>query len=103
MGFALTDAAVFAYGAAGAAFGAVVVQTLPVGVALKRGEAQLAIKPGAVIGALLIVLCFAGLGGVVALGVSGAGSPTKAKTASEAIAYGLGFQGLVGGLLSAWV
>jgi hypothetical protein len=98
---ALTQAAVFGWGAAGAAFGFVFTQLLPVGVALTKDDAVLRPVTGRRIGGFLIIaMGFAGLGGLIALGVGSAGGDAEAKTLVQAITYGIGWQGLFGGLIS---
>lgn len=60
--------------------------------ALARG-ADLHITPARVIGAVLVLTVFVVAGGVVAILVGDAAKP------KQAIAYGLGWQGLIGGFL----
>jgi hypothetical protein len=87
---------VFLYGTAGAAFGAFVVLALPAAIKLHRAETQLRLKLGPLVGALGIMLIFGAIGGLVAIGVGGAEGATAAKTPTQAITYGLGWQGLLG-------
>ena len=68
------------------------VQVLPWGLALTRG-ADLHITPSRVLGAILVVVAFLCIGGLVAVLLGDATRPR------QAIAYGLGWQGLIGGFL----
>jgi hypothetical protein len=96
----MSAAEIFAYGAAGAVFGAFVVQLMPVGFALAYKKVALDLDFGSVVGILIILVGFAGLGGLAALGVGNADNVTNVTRPAQAVAYGLGWQGLLGGLLA---
>lgn len=88
----LSDAATFGYGSLGAVVALLVVQVLPWAVRLAKG-ADFQITLPRVLGAGLVFLIFVVAGGVVAMLVGDAEHP------KQAIAYGLGWQGLIGGFL----
>jgi hypothetical protein len=88
----LSDAETFAWGAVGAVVALLVVHVLPWAIALTKG-ADAHIAFWRVVGAVLMFAIFALGGGVVAMLV---GDATEAK---QAIAYGLGWQGLIGGFI----
>ena len=97
----MTQAAIFGWGAAGATFGFVFTQLLPVGMALTKDDVVLRpVTRRRLGGFLIIAIGFAGLGGLVALGVGSAGGDAEAKTLVQALTYGVGWQGLFGGLIS---
>jgi hypothetical protein len=60
---------------------------------MARGWTKPDLTPVRVVGAALVVVAFAGCGGVVAMLIGGA---TESK---HALAYGLGWQGFLGGYL----
>jgi hypothetical protein len=70
-----------------------VVQVLPYGLALLNG-ADFDPSVGRVVGFVLVLIAFTGAGAVVALLLG-----NDAVEAKEPIAYGLGWQGLIGGFL----
>ncbi len=70
----------------------VIVQLLPWGLRLTDG-ADLNLTAPRVFGAVIVVACYLIAGGTVACVIG------DATAARHAIAYGLGWQGLVGGLL----
>lgn len=72
------------------------VQVLPFGLALLQG-AVFKVTLLRVIGFLLVLTVFIAAGGVVAILVGDATEP------KQAIAYGLGWQGLIGGFLQGTV
>jgi hypothetical protein len=96
----MTGAETFFYGALGATLGAFIVQLLPIGYALAAGKTNVVFSWGRAIGALIIVIGLVAMGGLAALGLGSAtaGTPTCPL---EAIAYGLGWQSTIGGLLNA--
>jgi hypothetical protein len=69
-----------------------VVQVLPFGLAL-AGGAEVTVTLARVLGCVLVLVVFIAAGGVVAILVGDAVKP------KQAIAYGLGWQGLIGGFL----
>jgi hypothetical protein len=81
------------YGALGALVSLVVVQVVPYGLRLMNG-AQFTMTVGRLVGFFLVLGGFALAGAVVALLFG-----SDATRAKEPIAYGLGWQGLIGGLL----
>jgi hypothetical protein len=88
----LSDAATFGYGSLGAVVALLVVQVLPWAIGLAKG-ADFQITPLRILGAIVVFLIFVLAGGVVAMLVGDAQHP------KQAIAYGLGWQGLIGGFL----
>jgi hypothetical protein len=81
------------FGAIGAVVALLAVQGLPIVEGMARGWTEPELSPVRVIGAVLVVAIFAGCGGVVATLIGGA---TEEK---HALAYGLGWQGFLGGYL----
>jgi len=96
----MTGAEIFIYGALGATLGAFIVQLLPIGYALAAGKTDIVISWGRVIGALIIVMGLITMGGLAALGLGSATAATPTDPL-EAIAYGLGWQSTIGGLVNA--
>lgn len=96
----MTGAEIFLYGALGATLGAFIVQLLPIGYALAAGKADIVLSWSRVIGALIIVIGLVTVGGLAALGLGSATAATPTEPL-EAIAYGLGWQSTIGGLLNA--
>ena len=92
MSAGLSGGATFGYGALGALISLVVVQALPWGFALMRG-ADFSVSSRRVLGALIVIVGYMVAGGAVAYLVGSATVPR------HAIAYGLGWQGLIGGFL----
>jgi uncharacterized membrane protein YbjE (DUF340 family) len=88
----LSDSATFGYGALGALVSLVIVQALPWGFALMRG-ADFHLTPRRALGAAIVIAGYMVAGGIVAFLVGSATVPR------HAIAYGLGWQGLIGGFL----
>lgn len=96
----MTGVEIFFYGALGATLGAFIVQLLPIGYALAAGKTDVVFSWGRVIGALIIVIGLVAVGGLAALGL-GTATAATATDPMEAIAYGLGWQSTIGGLLNA--
>lgn len=88
----LSTGATFGYGALGALISLVIVQAIPWGFALMRG-ADFHVSSRRVLGAVIVIGGYMVAGGVVASVIG------DAKAARHAIAYGLGWQGLIGGYL----
>jgi uncharacterized membrane protein YbjE (DUF340 family) len=88
----LTGSETFLYGALGASGSLVVVQAIPWGLRLMRG-ADFHFSPTRLLGAIIVIVGYLVMGGLVATAVGGADAPR------HAIAYGLGWQGLIGGFL----
>jgi membrane associated rhomboid family serine protease len=88
----LSGAETFAYGALGSFAALLVVHALPWGISLSQG-AEVHITPVRVFGVFLIVAVFIVAGGVFAMALGDADQP------KQAIAYGLGWQGSIGGLI----
>jgi hypothetical protein len=97
----VSKAEMFEYGALGAVIGAFIVQLLPVGYELASGKLELAFSFGRLIGMLIILVGLIVVGGLAALGVGAAANATTPTEPLHAIAYGLGWQSTVGGLLNA--
>jgi hypothetical protein len=88
----LSTSATFGWGAVGAIFALAVVQVLPFALQLVHG-AKLTLTLTRGFGFVLVVLIFIGAGGGVAVLL---GDATQAK---QAVAYGLGWQSTIGGLI----
>lgn len=88
----LSDGSTFKYGAVGAVVALLVVHVLPWALAL-AGGADVNISVGRIIGVVLVLGVFIVGGGIVAILVGDATEP------KQAIAYGLGWQGTIGGLI----
>jgi len=88
----LSVGATIAYGAIGAIVAFILVQVLPWGQALLRGQ-QFSPTWPKTLGAVVVLVGFIVGGGFVALVVGGATEPR------HAIAYGLAWQSIIGGLL----
>lgn len=97
----MSKAEIFEYGALGAILGAFIVQLLPVGYALVSGKVELAFSFGRFVGMLIILVGLVAVGGLAALGLGSATDATAPTEPLHAIAYGLGWQSTVGGLLNA--
>jgi hypothetical protein len=85
---------VLGYGALGALGSLLVVQVVPYGLALLNGGAEFNMSIERVVGFIIVVVGFAAAGALVALLLG-----SDATRAKEPIAYGLGWQGLIGGFL----
>jgi hypothetical protein len=92
---------IFEYGALGAILGAFIVQLLPVGYDLASGKATLNFSIGRFVGMLIILIGLVAVGGLAALGLGSASDATTPTEPLHAIAYGIGWQSTVGGLLNA--
>jgi hypothetical protein len=88
----LTGGAAFLYGALGAFGSLLVVHVLPWARSLMHGT-ELHLTFTRVLGAILVFVAQPAVGGAVAFAIGGATAPR------HAVAYGFGWQGLVGGLL----
>jgi hypothetical protein len=88
----LSDAETFAWGSVGSVVALLVVQVLPWAISLAQG-ADFHFTFPRLVGALLVLAIFIIAGGVVAMLVG------DANEAKQAIAYGLGWQGLIGGFI----
>ena len=84
---------IFLWGVTGAFMALVAVQGLPLAEALLRGELAWRPTPGRLLGLTGFVAFFLGLGGAVALLLGDATEP------KHAIAYGLGWQAILGGYI----
>lgn len=89
----LGDGDTFLYGALGALLALFVVQVLPTAFELAAGRAKLELSLSRVVGALLVMAIFVAGGGVAAFLVG------DAQEAKHAVAYGLGWQGTLGGFI----
>lgn len=92
----MSGAATFWYGAAGAILGAFIVQLLPVGYSLLSGKSELQFSWSRLLGMVIILVGLVAIGGLAAVGL---GHAAPATVPLQAIAYGLGWQSTVGGLL----
>jgi len=92
LGHDLSTWVLFAYGALGGFVALVAVQVLPAALKL-AGGADLSLTVPKVLGLVLVFAIFSGLGGFVAFLV---GDATQAK---QAVFYGLGWQGTLGGFI----
>jgi hypothetical protein len=81
----------FEYGALGALGSLLFAQALPWGLALLHG-AELHITPTRIVGLVVVIAGTMALGGLVAYLIGDA-------TAREAVLYGLGWQGAIGGFI----
>lgn len=79
----------FFWGALGGITGYALVFVLPWMLQLARGEIDLNMRPSRLVGLVGLLVLFVGLGGMAAYIV---GDATEAK---HAIAYGLGFEGIL--------
>jgi hypothetical protein len=89
----LGPGATFAFGAFGAVVVLLVVRLLPVATELARGAPAPNVTGPRVLGSVLLFAIFAVGGGVAAVLVGEAIEP------KHAIAYGLGWQGILGGVI----
>lgn len=95
----LSDAATFGWGAVGAVVALLVVQVLPWAIALAQGgRLPSPVTAWRVFGVIVVLVIFALAGGLVALLFS-----DETTGAKEAIAFGLGWQGLLGGVIQGTV
>ena len=95
----VSDAEIFLYGALGAMLGAFIMHLLPLGYALASGKTdRVPFSFARLAGMLIIAVGLVAIGGLAALGLGGAATPTEPI---QAITYGLAWQSTVGGLLHA--
>ncbi len=92
----LSSLTTFWWGALGALASFLVVMILPEAVKIFRGEKTLAITVPRLLAALVIATIFVFAGGLLAIAF---GDATQAK---QALAYGLGMEGLLAGSLKAF-
>lgn len=89
----LSNGEVFRYGVLGALMALAAVHVLPFAFELAKG-ATLTITVGRVIGVVLIVAVFVGVGGGIAVVLAQSTDGSK-----QAIVYGLGWQSTIGGFI----
>ncbi len=92
----MTNGAIFLWGAFGSVISFLVVLILPEALKIFRGEQSLAITLPRLIAALVIAAIFIAAGGALSIAF---GDATEGK---QALAYGLGIEGILGGTLKAF-
>jgi hypothetical protein len=95
----MTHSAIFLWGAAGGFIGMLAIQVVPILIGLKKEDASLRIRAAPCLGIGGFCILFAVFGGLAALGVGSINGTATANTPIQAVTYGLGWQGLLGGIV----